>query len=122
MQKISLFHLFIFEIDPILTHTQQNFKSVLIFINLYLYIKNLAISSICSRDIVDLKILLSDLPRTFYPISKEADFLQVWALHSSIANNSNFHYKPNLEKLMTKSLNKFKKAYFWPILDTLFQF
>ena len=42
--------------------------------NLYQHAKNWAISSICSRDIFDLKILQPDWPRAFLPISQEPDF------------------------------------------------
>ena len=38
--------------------------------------KNEAISSICSREIVDLKILKSNWLRAFWPISQEQDFSQ----------------------------------------------
>ena len=60
------------------------------------YTRNLLISSICFKDLVDLKILQSDWPRAFRPISQEPDFSEVWALCSNIANNINFHFRPNL--------------------------
>ena len=62
MQKISSFHLFILEIQSILTnlatsiydHTQPEiFNQALIYVNLYHYAKNQAILLICSGNIVD---------------------------------------------------------------------
>ena len=38
--------------------------------------KNEAVSSICSGEIVDLKILQSDWLRAFWPISQKQDFSQ----------------------------------------------
>ena len=55
---------------------QKIFDQLLIFVNLYQHTKNEAISSICSGEIVDLKILQSDWLRAFWPISQEQDFSQ----------------------------------------------
>ena len=41
--------------------------------DLYQHAKNEAISSICSAEIVDLKILQSDWLRAFWPVSQEQD-------------------------------------------------
>ena len=46
--------------------------------NLYQHAKNPAFPSLCSRDMDDLKILQSDWPRAFWPISQEPDFYQAW--------------------------------------------
>ena len=48
--------------------------------------------------IVNLKILQSDWPKAFWPISQEPDFFQVWDQSKNRANNMNFLYKPNSEK------------------------
>ena len=48
---------------------QKIFDQLLIFINLYQHAKNEVVSSICTGEIVDLKILPSDCLRTFWPIS-----------------------------------------------------
>ena len=41
------------------------------------------------RVIVDLKILSSDLPGTFWNISKEPGFSQIWDLHWNRTSNIN---------------------------------
>ena len=43
--------------------------------NLYQYSKNQAFLSFFSSDTVDLKILQSDWPRAFWPISEEPDYM-----------------------------------------------
>ena len=124
-KKISLFHLFIYEMQPILesyelssqTHlsmlTPKIFCQLLIVINLYQYAKNQAISSIYSGVIVNLKILQSDWLGAFWPICQERDYFQTWNLFRNIASNTNFYWGTNFEKkLKTKFFNKFKKAYF----------
>ena len=59
---------------------------------LYQHEKNQAISSCCSRVIVDFKILQSDWPTAFWPISLELDFSK------NMENNTNRkYYKPSLE-------------------------
>ena len=54
--------------------TSKVFKHLLIFVNLYQQEKNEAVSSICSGEMVDLKILQSDWLRAFWPISQEQGF------------------------------------------------
>ena len=61
--------------------------------------KNQAFSSLCSRDIVDLKILQSDWSRAFSPLSQEPDFSQVWDLCKNTSNTIKFLYKSNSEKI-----------------------
>ena len=63
--------------------------------NLYQNAKNQASFS---RDIVDLKILQSDLPRALWPINQEPDSSQIWDLCQKAANNINFRYGRNSEK------------------------
>ena len=58
--------------------TQIFFNKLLISINLYQRAKNQAFSSLCSGDVVNLKILQSGWSRAFWPISQEPDFYQVW--------------------------------------------
>ena len=53
------------------------FDQLLTFVNLYQHAKNEAVSSICSGEIVDLKILQFDWLRAFWPISQEQDFFQI---------------------------------------------
>ena len=65
---------------------------------MYQYTKNQAFSSFCSRDIADLKILQSDWPRAFWPISTEPDFFQVWDLCKNSTSNITFLYRPKSEK------------------------
>ena len=71
---------------------------LLMFQNFHPNAKNLPISSICSKDIVDLEILQSHLPRAFWPISQGPKFSRICALCNKIANNINFNYRPNSEK------------------------
>ena len=58
MQKFSLFHQFILELQSILEscyqtdHTQTVFDQLFIYVNLYQHVKNQAILLICSGDIV----------------------------------------------------------------------
>ena len=49
----------------------------LIFVNLYQHAKNEAVSSICSREIVDLKIPQSDWLTAFWSTSQEQHFPQI---------------------------------------------
>ena len=65
-----------------------------------------------------LKILQSDWPRAFSPMSQEPDFSQIWNLSKNIANNINFHYRPNPEKIM-RACGMTKR---WHILINLRQF
>ena len=59
------------------------------------------------------KILQSDWPRTFWPISQEPDYPQILYLCKNTANNINFHYRPKSgKKILTKFSNKFKKKLF----------
>ena len=67
--------------------------------NLHQRDKNEAVSSICSGEILDLKILQSDWLRAFWPISQEQDFSQIWDLCRNIANNINFHYRTTSVKI-----------------------
>ena len=84
-----------------------------IFMNLYQYTKNLTASSICSRDFVDLKIPQSDCPGAFWPMSKEPDFSQIWALCSNTANNINFFFRPNSEKINDQIFQYNQKRFFF---------
>ena len=73
MQKVSLFYLFILEMrsrvqrldwpHPFFIMLNQKISDLLlIFVNLYHHEKNEAVSSICSEEVIDLKILQSDWP------------------------------------------------------------
>ena len=69
--------------------------------NLYQCAKNQAFSSLCSRDLVNLKILKSDWPRGFWLIVISGiRLLQIWDLCKHTANNMNFHYRPKSEKII----------------------
>ena len=59
--------------------------------------KNQTFSSHCSRDIVELKILQSNWPTAFWPLSQEPDFHPNMGFTQ--ANKINFHYRPNSEKI-----------------------
>ena len=86
-------------VTPILDHAYPNIFQLTS--NFHVYIstaKNEAFSSFCSRDIIDLKILQSDSPRAFWPISLKPDFSQVRDLSKNTATNINFLYRANSEK------------------------
>ena len=69
--------------------------------NLYQCAKDQAFSSLCSRDLVNLKILKSDWPRGFWLIVISGiRLLQIWDLCKHTANNMNFHYRPKSEKII----------------------
>ena len=110
--KISLFHYFLLEIQPIFTVLRPEwphpfltpptpifFNQLLISMNLHPYAKTQTFSSFCSRDIVNLRILQSDWSRAFWPISQEPQFSQVWDLYKNTANIIKFLYRPNSEKI-----------------------
>ena len=86
---------------PYLTMPNRKlFNRLIIFVNLYQHAKNEAISSICSREIVDLKVLQSDWLRAFWPKSQEEDFSQYRICAGrNTANNINFHYRTNTVKI-----------------------
>ena len=71
---------------------QKLFNQLLIFVNLYQHAKNEAASLICSGEMLDLKILLSEWLRGFRPISHK-DFFQIKDLCRKTTNNINFHYR-----------------------------
>ena len=112
------------QIDQIHILTMPNqklFVQLSIFVNLYKNAKNEAVASICSADIVDLKILQSDWLRAFWPISHEQVFSQIQDLCRNTANSINFHYRNNSVKIIDQIFLKFKKSYFGPFLQFLGQ-
>ena len=62
-------------------------QSPMTFKNMYQHAENQAISLICSGDMVDYKILQSDLLRTFWSIFQEQKSSQIWDLCRNTANN-----------------------------------
>ena len=72
---------------------QKNFDQLLIFVKLYQHAKNEAASSICSGEMVDLKILQSEWLGVFWQ-----DLSQIKDLYRNTANNINFHYIKNSGK------------------------
>ena len=50
---------------------QKNFDKLLIFVNLYQHARNEAVSSICSEEIVDLRILQSNWLGAFWSVSQD---------------------------------------------------
>ena len=81
---------------------QKIFDQLLIFVNLYQHAKNADVSSICSGEIVDFKILQSDWLITFWQISQELKFSQIWNLCENTANNIKFPYRTNSVKIPGK--------------------
>ena len=72
------------------TPTLIFFDQILISMNMYQHAKNKALSLF--RDIAYLIILQSDWPITFWSISQEPDFSQVWDLCKNTTNNIHFIY------------------------------
>ena len=66
---------------------QKSFEQLLIFANLYQHTKNEAVLSICSGEKTDLKFLESNWLRTFWPISQEQDFPQIYDFCRYTRNN-----------------------------------
>ena len=100
---------------PVLDQTHPEIIELTCCFPEFVLAENQVIPSFCSKDIAHLEILQSDLPRAFWPISKEPDFSQTWDFCRGIANNINFHYRTKSKKIMTKFFNKSKKLYFLPI-------
>ena len=57
--------------------------------------KNDVVSSICSGEMLDFKILQSEWRRTFWPISEEQSFSQIEDLYRNTVNKTNFNYRTN---------------------------
>ena len=95
-------------------------NQLLSFLNVYLHAENQANWPFRSRDIAVLRILQSDWLRTFWPISPEPEFSQIWGLCSLFANHKSFHFRLNAKKVNDKILQKPWKtlflAHFGPIL------
>ena len=72
---------------------QKPFNQLLTFVNLYQHIKNEAVSSICSGEMLDLKIPQSEWLRAFWPVSQEQSFSQIENLYRKTTNNINFSEK-----------------------------
>lgn len=92
-------------LNPFLTTTNRKlfkesfsdfFKSFF-FMTLYHHAKNQAISSLCSEDIVDFKILQSNVSRALWLTCHGLDLFQIW--DRTIANNINIHCRTNSDKL-----------------------
>ena len=91
---------------------QKIFYQLLIFVALYQHAKNYTISSICSGEMVGLKILKSDWQRPFWPVQK-----QVFPKYRICARTQQiiFIIEQIQRKLLTRFLFRLKKPYFWPI-------
>ena len=77
---------------------QKLFNQLLIFVNFYedeMKSKNGAVSSICSGEMLDLKILQFEWLRAFWPISQDQHFSQIEDLYRYTVNNINVHYTTN---------------------------
>ena len=57
------------------------------------------------------KILQSDWLKTFWPISHEQKFCQIWDLCRNTTNSINFHYKTNLVKISDQIFQWIQKPY-----------
>ena len=130
MQKISSLHHFILEIKSVLESRDQighihfwpcTTKHFLInfqFIRTCFNMQKMRISSICSGEMVDLKILQSELLRAFWPISQEKNLSQIEDLCRNTENNINFHYRTNSGKIYDQIFLWIQKPLFWPIFGS----
>ena len=80
--------------------------------NLYQHAKKPNYLSSRSSNSTDLKILQSDWLRAFRSIPQEPDFSNIRDLYMNIANNINFHYEPNAEKITEQIFQQLKKNLF----------
>ena len=90
--------------------------------NLHQYAKNQTLSSFCNRNIVNLHILQSNWSRSFWPISQEPDFCEVWDLCKNTANIIKLLYRLILEYVITKFSDKFKNPVFGPFWVQFYKF
>ena len=121
MQKISSFHQFILEIQPILESCDQtghihsahahpkSFWSTFNLCELVSTWKKLGYFIDLFWRYSWLKILQSDWLRTFWPISQEPEFSQMWDLCRNTANNINFHYRKHSVKINDKMFQHIQK-------------
>ena len=131
MQKISSFHQFILEIQPILEscdltgHTHFWPRLSKIFWSTFNLCKFV---STCKKlgYFIDLfwryawlKILQSYWLRTFWPISQEPQFSQIRDLWRNIANNIHFYYRTNSVKIKDKIFQYIQK---YPVFGPFYQF
>ena len=84
----------------------------------YRHAKNEAISSICSAEIVHLKILQSDWLRAFWPIIQ--DLSQILDLCLNPTNNT-FHYRTNSVKINDQIFLQIQKTQFLTYLCLISQ-
>ena len=99
---------------------QKIFNQLLIFMDFYRHAKNEAISSICSAEIVHLKILQSDWLRAFWPIIQEQDLSQILDLCLNPTNNT-FHYRTNSVKINDQIFLQIQKTQFLTYLCLISQ-
>ena len=92
------------------TPTLIFFDQILISMNMYQHAKNQALSLF--RDIAYLIILQSDWPITFWSISQEPDFSQVWNLCKNTTNNIHFIVLYVWEIVVRKNLTNFEGCHF----------
>ena len=98
---------------------QKIVNQLLICVSLYQHAKNKAASSICSGEILDLKILQSDWLRAFWPISQQQDFPKYRICLGTLQIIKFFYYITNSVKINDQIVFKFKKPCFWLISPIL---
>ena len=77
---------------PIFDNAQpKKFQSTLNFYEFKSTWKNDLVSSICSGEMVHLKLLETDWLRAFWPIAQDKTFSKRWDLHRNRVNNIRFH-------------------------------
>ena len=79
---------------------QKLFDHLLIFVNLHQHGKNEAVSSVCSGEMVDSKILPSEWLQAFWSISQEQDLSQIEDLCRNKEKIKNFYYRTNSGNVM----------------------
>ena len=132
MQKISLFHLFVFEIKSILESCEQRpdwphpflmilsqkiFDQVLSFVNLYQHAKNQLIPSVHSCNTVNFRVQTPDWSNSFLTMPNQKVFSQLlifFNLHEH-AKNEAVSSICSCEILDLKILQPDWLRVFWPI-------
>ena len=102
-------------------HTQcKQYYQKFPFINLSKHTKNQANSSIRSWDKANLKILNSDWPTAFLPLSQALEFSQAWNFHRDVANDERLHFRPfpgkNNDRIFKNPWKTLFLGHFGPIL------
>ena len=125
MQKTSLIHQLIIEIQSILRVPLQEWSHLFLpmptqnIFNLFQHAKNQAISSICSGDMTWLiQNRCNWIEWVFWPMFQKTNISEIWVLCRNTATRKNLHKWTNSEDANDQKFQfcNFRKSYLWPIL------